>query len=759
MRKFLMVILLLIMSIVTVNATIYENAEDGNISRWVITDSDPIGATVKNIFDNGRGSRVIELNGTNYKNQYMIGGELNDSSRWNESENLNLLWSLKSDEGFLIDIILETQNGTRYIRYSDNENNLGLDGDTIHIGLGYSSADGAWHDFNRNLQDDLKQFESNNTIIAINGLKVRGSCSLDNIEIIDDLMNGDFTIYEDGEDNTTSGWSITDDTPSGATITNIFDSDTHSRVIKLQGDTTYDNEYKLGGAWNNSMQFNIKWDMKTTEGFIIDIVVVSANGERYLRYTDNEESYKGKDGDIIYHGLGYYPTDGHWHTFRRNLEDDLKEIEPNNQIISISAFLIRGNCRLDNIELFQTQSKMYEDAEDNRSDRWRVYNGVDANISNIYDTQKGSRVISFEGNGYENQYIIGGDGVDDVWAWGDTVHSNIRWSMQNSDGFIIYLIINTQNGVRYMKYLDDDFSQKGIDGNIIYHGLGYDSANGKWHTFVRDIQGDLKEFEPNNELLSVEGFLLINGAKIDDLELFTVLHPASHKAGVTLTFDDHDVDGWFSLRDTFQKYGAKVTFFVDYFHERTEQEINELKILEQDGHEIGCHTYSHKGIGRDYHYDIGRIDEYIQSQIASALNNMKNAGFNPQSLAYPYGEHQADYDSAVRAYFPYLRITASDNNRELYELNEIYHKGTEYYNLLAGDGLDNSYNNDIDEIRDALLKARKQGEIITFYAHQVLDDPNNPYASSPEKLKAIMEMAKDMGLEFYTFKNSYLVNQ
>jgi peptidoglycan/xylan/chitin deacetylase (PgdA/CDA1 family) len=567
------------------------------------------------------------------------------------------------------------------------------------------------------------------------------------------------TIYEDAEDGTINRWIINDNDPAGAVVRNVYDETTHSRVIEVNGTTTYENQYQLGREWNNAEEFNIKWDMKTTEGFIIDIIVTSTGGERYLRYTDNEESHKGKDDDIIYHGLGYYPANGNWHTFRRNLVNDLNEFEPNNQIISIDTFLIRGNCRLDDIELFKNQNRVYEDAEDGQSSRWRIYLGSEeANISNIYDVERDSRVISLVGDGYENQYIIGGDGIDNEGAWGDT-HSNIKWSIKNSEGFIIYLTVNSQNGVRYIKYSDNDFSHRGINGDEIYYGLGYNASNGEWHTFIRDIDADIKEFEPNNRFISIDGFLVIGSAEIDDLELFNILHPSSHRAGVTLTFDDHDVDGWFSVRDIYLEYGAKVTFFLDEFHNLTPQEINKLKSMEEDGHEIGCHTYSHKGIGRDYNYDTSRIDEYLQSQIIPALNNMKNAGFNPTSLAYPYGEHEDSFDTAVRDYFPNLRITASDSSRTLSQLDEIYHKRGKYYNLLAGDGIDNSYDNEIDEIRDALLKARKEGEIITLYAHQVLYNSSNPYAISPEKLEMIVEIAKNLGLQFYTFKEAYLVGQ
>ena len=741
------------------NATVYENGEDNSIDRWTITDLDPVDAVVQNVYDTVFDSKVIVLTGASYDNQYRIGNLPNETGAWSETQKFHLLWSMKNSDGFLMDVVLETQNGLRYIRYSDNDSDNGMDDNVIEQGVGYDASNGKWKNFHRDLEADLQEFEPTNNIVSVNGILIRGNCSVDNIELEDSAyIEKDFTLYEDAEDGEISKWVISDNIPAGAVITNIVDTKKESRVIKLQSADSYENQYELGGAWNNSKHLNIKWDMKTTEGFIVDIAVASEKGERYLRYIDREESYKGIiDDEVIYYGLGYYSTNGNWHTFNRNLAQDLKEIEPDNNLLAVNSFAIRANATLDNIELFGSLEKIYEDAEDNSTNRWRLYSGADgATITNVYDTNQSSRVISLQGDGYAHQYIIGGDMGEDE-AWNDTKHSNIKWSMKNSEGFIIYLTVNTLNGVRYLKYFDGDFDQKNISGDEIYYGLGNHASSGEWHTFIRDISADLKEFESENELISVEGLIVIGSVTIDDLELFNTLHPVAHKAGLALTFDDYAVDGWFDMNSVFEAYGVKPTFFMSNFHELSENQIDKLKTLESSGAEIGCHTYSHEGVHRDYHSDENRIDEYINAQIVPALNNMIAVGFNPESFAYPYGEHEEAYDNAVRAYFPYLRTTASDNNRQLYQLDEIFHQKGKHYNILAGDGIDNSYNNGIAEIKEAFIKARKNREIITLYGHKIVDLPDDNYSISPEKLEKIIEIAKNLGLEFYTFKEAYLL--
>ena len=565
-------------------------------------------------------------------------------------------------------------------------------------------------------------------------------------------------IYEDAEDQTTDRWSITDNTPDGATVSNVYDADRASRVIKFTGTDNYENQYQIGGEWNNVTNKNLLFDLKTTQGYIIDVTVSTPNGERYLRYIDNNLSFIESESDMITHGLGYFSTDGKWHRHQRNLEKDLKDLEPNNTITSVDSFAIRAIASIDNIELFSSPKKVYENAEDQQTSRWSIASGPqNATIENQYNQAKASRVISFQGDNTTNSYIIGAKS-DDNNSWNDTIHHNLKFSFLSSNSFEISLFVKTQKGDKILKYTNQQISYKETQNDTISYGLGETASDGNWHTFIRDIDSDIKYFDNNNSLLAIYGLLVVGNSKIDDLELFNVFQPKGHKAGFSLTFDDYGVDSWYSMRDIFLKYNVKATFFVSQFHTLSDREVNKLKTLQQDGHEIGCHTYSHLGIGRDFNYDNNRIDEYLNSQIIPAYNNMKNAGFNPVSFAYPYGEHNDAYDNAVRSYFPYLRTTASDDNRRLSQLDEIFHKKGEHYNILAGDGIDNHYNNDIKEVREALIKARENGEIITLYAHRVEDD-NSSYAISPQKLENIIKIAQEVGLKFYTFKESYTIGQ
>ena len=741
----------------TIHATVYENAEDNSTARWTIIDNIPADAIVTNIYDTNISSNVINLQGDNYNNAYMIGSEDENNNSWNNTQELFLQWKIKNSGGFLFDVTVETQNGLRYIRYSDTEVDMGIEsGNILNKALGYSASDGNWHTFTKDLEADLKSYESNNSLIAIDGIVIRGNCKIDDIELLDALpIKKDFIVYEDAEDNTTSRWSIVENTSSTATISNVLDE---TRVISFHSNDVYTSQYKLDFQGNKN-NFNIKWDMKTTEGFMIDIEVITSSGERILRYTDEDVSVSNiEDEEVLLHGLGYAPANGSWNSIIRDLEKDLKSLEPNNNLLSIESFLVRANGKFDNIELFTSPEKVYEDAQSGNTQNWTIYAGSNtATITNIYDNSIKSRVISLNGDSYANQYLIGGDYPNEGDAWNDTKHKNIQWSIKNSDGFVLSLVVNTQNGVRYINYVDANDTLATIGGDTLRYGIGESASNGTWHTYIRDIEADIKRLEPTNELLSVEGLIVVGSVSIDNLSLFNTLHPTQNKAGVTLTFDDTTISSWYNLRAMFAKYKAKATFFVSHFFSLDNTQINQLKTLEAEGSEIGCHTYNHKGVQKDFNSDPTRVDEYMQDQIIPAYNLMIDAGFNPVSFAYPYGEHQVDYDNAVRAYFPNIRLTYDDFQADLVDQKSIYHSSKSKYNLLSGAGIDTDFNNPISEIETALIKARKNGEIITFYAHDVVDDINKSYNILPQKLESVIESAKNLGLKFYTYKEAYQV--
>jgi len=103
-------------------------------------------------------------------------------------------------------------------------------------------------------------------------------------------------------------------------------------------------------------------------------------------------------------------------------------------------------------------------------------------------------------------------------SWKDTEHKNIQWSMKYSELFTVYIVANTTNGRRYVTYTATD-NNIGLRGDYIGINLGITAKDGRWHTFNRDIQEDIHEYEPDNELLSINAFLIRGTGKVDDIVL------------------------------------------------------------------------------------------------------------------------------------------------------------------------------------------------------------------------------------------------
>lgn len=161
-------------------------------------------------------------------------------------------------------------------------------------------------------------------------------------------------IFEDAEDGTTRGWAIADNTPSGATITNVYDGVAQSRVIELSG-AQKQNAYRLGkdsngGLWGETKLKTMEWSARYSESFTFFVDVQTTGGRRFIRYRPGVNLPTGH-GPYVDVGLGYRLTQGTWNTYTRNLEDDLHIRLPSENILKVNGLRVRGSGRIDNVKL------------------------------------------------------------------------------------------------------------------------------------------------------------------------------------------------------------------------------------------------------------------------------------------------------------------------------------------------------------------------------------------------------------------------
>jgi hypothetical protein len=422
-------------------AIVYEDGEDGNIAGWDIYDNDPAGATITNIEDNDRGSKVIEFAGIGTSNGYRLRNA--DGNYWNDTNFKVLEWSMKYSEAFTVYVAVQTMDGFRYLYYTPSaSDNLGT-GTYVHHGLGTSAMDGTWQTFVRDLAYDLKDAQPDNELQAVLGFLIRGSGRVDDIRTRKDIPGGQDSdgdgitdtdeitiygtnpynadsdsdgindneeltywgerwnadpdddalinlldpdadndsfldglersqgtdpadaasvptavVYEDAEDGNISGWDIYDHDPAGAVIANVYDDDRLGNVIEFAGSAT-NNGYRLrnagGSYWNDTNFKTLEWSMKYSEAFAVYIATQTKDGFRYLHYTPVATDSLGA-GTYVHHGLGDLTRDGNWHTLQRDLEADLKEAQPENELQAVLGFLIRGSGRVDDIRTRKADS-------------------------------------------------------------------------------------------------------------------------------------------------------------------------------------------------------------------------------------------------------------------------------------------------------------------------------------------------------------------------------------------------------------------
>jgi hypothetical protein len=163
-----------------VTVRVYESAEDGTARRWDIPDPYPAGASVSNVFDAVRNSRVIKLSGTGTSNAYrLLKGDL---TNWNHPSLSVLEWSMRFNENFNIIVNVATTVGDRTLVYNAGNTNS-ASGQFIYTGLGAAAKDGTWRTFVRDLQTDLRRVHPGATVTMVKAFKVRGSGKLDDVKL------------------------------------------------------------------------------------------------------------------------------------------------------------------------------------------------------------------------------------------------------------------------------------------------------------------------------------------------------------------------------------------------------------------------------------------------------------------------------------------------------------------------------------------------------------------------------------------------
>jgi parallel beta-helix repeat protein len=220
------------------------------------------------------------------------------------------------------------------------------------------------------------------------------------------------------------------------------------------------------------------------------------------------------------------------------------------------------------------------------------------------------------------------------------------------------------------------------------------------------------------------------------------------KAGLALTFDDSCVDDWYSIRGLLNQYGVKATFFIDNPDLLTADQINKLKVLQSDGHEIGCHGWRH--LDPLAYTATHSVTSYINVEILPAVSLMQSWGINPVSFAYPYGEPSTLLNSPLLEYFGHLRTLAwPEDNIQIKTLESTYYK-FDSQRVLGAVDMDNIFNYPLSLFYGGIDRAKANDEVLLLCGHRVIESTQPVYITPVSKLQAIIQYASANNLRFYT---------
>ena len=154
-----------------------------------------------------------------------------------------------------------------------------------------------------------------------------------------------------------------------------------------------------------------------------------------------------------------------------------------------------------------------EDAEDGDTANWNVYTTENAEIHNLYDGDRHSRVIELTGeNGLDDgfRYFEGQD-------WNTPVETVISWSMKYSEEFVFFVsFIMNDDTSKIFEYRPVDTDMELVGGRLRF-GLGSGILDGQWHTFRRDLVADLHALEPDATLEHIIRIAVRGSGRIDDI--------------------------------------------------------------------------------------------------------------------------------------------------------------------------------------------------------------------------------------------------
>ena len=225
----------------------------------------------------------------------------------------------------------------------------------------------------------------------------------------------------------------------------------------------------------------------------------------------------------------------------------------------------------------------------------------------------------------------------------------------------------------------------------------------------------------------------------------------SKQGKIIFTFDDDNIADWYNKRGLFDKYDIKATFFVTRPHKLDSAQVQMLHSLQEDGHEIACHTLTHRNAV--LYCDTTTIQKYIEREVLPAQKILNEYGFNCTSFAYPNGVSTPELDTALLDYYQILRkATYNKEDTTINYIDRIYSDGNS--RVIDAMGIDINFRISLDNFETGLKRISKSGEILMVLAHQINETGGN-YSVTKGYLEEAFKLCNKYKIESITCSELY----
>jgi hypothetical protein len=211
---------------------------------------------------------------------------------------------------------------------------------------------------------------------------------------------------------------------------------------------------------------------------------------------------------------------------------------------------------------------------------------------------------------------------------------------------------------------------------------------------------------------------------------------ADDDAGILLGFDDDFMDIWESYFDLFDKYNARVTFFV-------QGEYTDFCNKAQNrGHEIGYHTLHHLNLPKI------SLDDFL-TETLSAVDGFRKNGIPLLSFAYPFGLFEPWMNETLSSSFGILRGYGTTFR--------IYHPADIKRGYISSKAIDNllfKKEQDFTAMINIVLRTAKflgGDAVVPLTTHTISDTAN--WGISPARLEYVLKTVNDLKLKWYRYSD------